>query len=181
MELTFGALLGLAYVVCAWRLRHQLVDAASTSAADSSLPRSLLAAVIAIALAVVSSQYVPVRFDYTIAGAVLASLLLFSESLAWQTAITATCAAFAWDFLDYQTFAPLPLAWILVIVITAAVAIIVGRYPRTRTMLLLMTWLAVASAFRYLLPPSVVGREVVTMLTVFVLLALAMNRMLLRR
>jgi hypothetical protein len=38
---------------------------------------------------------VPVRFDYTIAGAVLASLVLFSESLAWQTAITATVAAYA--------------------------------------------------------------------------------------
>ena len=71
------------------------------SHARSSLP-------IAIVLAIVSGQYLPVRFDYTIAGAVLASLLLFSESLAWQTAITATCAAFAWDFLDYQTFAPLP-------------------------------------------------------------------------
>jgi hypothetical protein len=48
-------------------------------------------------------------------------------------------------------------------------------------MLLLVTWVAVASAFRYLLPPSAVGREVVTMLTVFVLLAVTMNRMLLRR
>jgi hypothetical protein len=63
----------------------------------------------------VSGQYVPARFDYTIAGAVLASLLLFSESLAWQTAITATCAAFGWDFLDYQTFAPRPLAWTLLV------------------------------------------------------------------
>lgn len=39
-------------------------------------------------------------------------------------------------------------------------------------MLLLVTWVAVASAFRYLLPPSSVGPEVVTMLTVFVVLAL---------
>jgi hypothetical protein len=46
-------------------------------------------------LAIVAGQYVPVRFDYTIAGAVLASLVLFSESLAWQTAITATVAAYA--------------------------------------------------------------------------------------
>jgi hypothetical protein len=47
-------------------------------------------------------------------------------------------------------------------------------------MLLLVTWTAVASAFRYLLPPSGVGREVVTMLVVFVVLALGMTVMLLR-
>jgi hypothetical protein len=47
-------------------------------------------------------------------------------------------------------------------------------------MLLLVTWLAVASAFRYLLPPSGVGREAVTMLAVFVVLALIMSVMVLR-
>ena len=68
------------------------------------LPRAFLAAVVAIALAVVSTQYISARFEYTLAGAVLASLVLLSGSLAWQTAITATSAAFWWDFLDYQTF-----------------------------------------------------------------------------
>ena len=177
MELTFGGLLGLAYVLCAWRLRHQLAGTGSTAAARSPLPRAFLAAIIAIGLAIVSGHYVPARFDYTIAGAVLASLVLFSESLAWQTAITATVAAFGWDFLDYQTFAPLPLAWTLLVATTAVVAVIVARYPRTRAMLLLLTWIAVASAFRYLLPPSGVGREAVTMLAVFVVLALVMSLM----
>jgi hypothetical protein len=36
----------------------------------------------------------------------------------------------------------------------------------------------VVSSFRYLLPPSSVGPEVVTMLTVFVVLALILSRML---
>jgi hypothetical protein len=45
-------------------------------------------------------------------------------------------------------------------------------------MLLLVTWAAVASAFRYLLPPSSVRPEVVTMLTVFVVLALILSFML---
>jgi hypothetical protein len=181
MELTFGGLLGLAYVLCAWHLRHQLAGARSTAAAGSPLSRAFLAAIIAIGLAIVSGQYLPARFDYTIAGSVLASLLLFSESLAWQTAITATCAAFWWDFLDYQTFAPLPLAWTVVVAVTAVVAFIVARHPQPRAMLLLLTWLAVGSAFRYFLPPSGVGRETVTMLTVFVVLALVMSLMLLRR
>jgi hypothetical protein len=47
--------------------------------------------------------------------------------------------------------------------------------------LLVVTWTAVASAFRYLLPPSSVGREALTMLSVFVVLALVMTLMLLRR
>jgi hypothetical protein len=181
MELTFGALLGLSYVLCAWSLRGQLAGASRTAVSRPPLPSAFLAAAIAISLAIVSGQYVPARFDYTIAGAVLASLLLFSESLAWQTAITATCAAFAWDFLEYQTFAPPPLAWTFVVVTAAVVTIIVARYPRTLALLLLLTWTAVASAFRYLLPPSRVGRESLTMLAVFVFLALVMSIMLLRR
>ena len=181
MELTFGALLGLAFVLCAWRLRDQLAGPPSTSTAGAPLPRALLAAVIAIGLALVVPQYVPARFEYTIAGAVLASLVLFSKSLAWQTAITATSAAFWWDFLDYQTFAPRPLGWAFLVVVTAIVTVIVARYPRTRTMFLLLTWLAVSNAFRYLLPPSAVGREVVTMLAVFVLLAFVVTFMLVPR
>ena len=180
MELTFGGLLGLAYVLCAWRLRNQLAGAPSTAPPPLKLRRAsgALAALLAIGLAIVAGQYLPVRFDYTIAGAVLASLVLFSESLAWQTAITATVAAFGWDFLDYQTFAPLPLAWTILVATTAAVAVLVARYPRTRVMLLLVTWAAVISSFRYLFPPSSVGPEVVTMLTVFVVLALILSVLL---
>lgn len=178
MELTFGAILGLAYVLCAWRLRHQLAGSGPPPAPGSSLPRAFVAAIVAIALTIVFGQYLPVRFEFTIAGAVLASLLLFSDSLAWQTAITATVAAFGLDFLEYQKFAPLSLVWPVLVVTTAAVVVIVARVPRTREMLLLLTWSAVASAFRYVLPPSAVGRETVTMLTVFVLLALVTSLML---
>jgi hypothetical protein len=178
MELTFGALLGLAYVLCAWRLRARLAGAPSTATPASPLPRAFLAAIVAIGLAIVAGENVPARFDYTIAGTMLASLVLFSETLAWQTAITATVAAFGWDFLDYQTFAPLPPAWTILVATTTLVAAVVARYPRPRAMLLLLTWTAVASAFRYLLPPSTVGREVATMLTVFVVLALMLSLML---
>jgi hypothetical protein len=178
MELTFGAILGVAYVACAWRLRHELAGNGSTAAAGHSLPSALLSAILAIALVIVAGQYLPVRFDYTIIGAVLASLVLFSDSLAWQTAITATVAAFGWDFLDYQTFAPALLAWTVIVATTAVVAVVVARHPKTRVMLLLLTWTAVVSSFRYLLPPSRVGPEVVTMLTVFVALASILSVML---
>jgi hypothetical protein len=181
MELTFGAALGLSYVLCAWTLRHQLAGVSTTVASRSALPRAFLEAAIAIVLAIVSGLYLPVRFDYTIAGAMLASLLLFSETLAWQTAITATCTAFAWDFLEYQTFAPLPLAWTVVVVTAIVITIAVARYPRTLAMLLLVTWAAVASAFRFLLPPSRVGPESLTLLAVFVGLAVVMSLMVLGR
>ena len=44
-------------------------------------------------------------------------------------------------------------------------------------MLLLLTWLAVLSAFRYLLPPSRVGPEAMTMLPIFVAFALVISLM----
>ena len=178
MELTFGALLGLAYVLCAWRLRHQLAGARAAAPRSHSLPAALLAAAIAIGLVVVVGAYVPVRFDYTIAGALLASLLLFSDSLAWQTAITATVAAFGLDFLNHQSFITTPLVWSVLIVTIVAVAVLVGQFPRPRDMLLLLTWTAIASVARYFLPPAVVRRETVTMLAVFVALALVMSLML---
>ena len=178
MELTFGGILGLAYVLCAWHLRSHLVRKPTASVPATPLPRAFLATIISIGLAIVAGNYLPVRFDYTIAGAVLAGVLLVSESLGWQTAITATFAAFAWDFLEYQKFAPLSLAWPVVVATTAAITVIVARYPRPRAMLQLITWTAVASAFRYFLPPSAIGRETATMLTVFVVLALVMTVML---
>ena len=178
MELTFGGILGLAYVLCAWRLRSQLAATSTASVPATPLPRAFLAAIISIGLAIVVGNYLPVRFDYTITGAVLAGVLLVSESLAWQIAVTATFAAFAWDFLEYQKFAPLSLAWPVVVATTVAMTVIVARYPRPRTMLLLITWTAVASAFRYFLPPSAIGRETATMLTVFVALGLVMSLML---
>ncbi|MSV28402.1 MAG: hypothetical protein EXQ52_06610 [Bryobacterales bacterium] len=175
MELTFGALLGLSLVLCTWRLRHELAAGETSPARGTTLTRAFAAAAIAIALAITAGRYLPVRFDYTVAGGVLASLVLFSESIAWHTAITATSAAFAWDFLKYQNFAPLPIAWTAVAATTIAVAMIVARSPRVQSMFLLLTWTAVASAFRYLLPPTKAGREPVTMLIVFALFAIAIT------
>ncbi len=171
MELTFGALLGLSFILCAWQLRHELAGINSKPAPSSPLTRAFLAAALAITLAIVASKNLPTRFDYTIAGAVLASLVLFSQSLAWHTAITATYAAFAWDFLKYQKFALIELAWAVVIVTTIIVTIIVARRPRIQDMFILLTWTGIASAFRYLLPPSRTAREPFTMLAVFVLFA----------
>jgi hypothetical protein len=172
MELTFGALLGLAYGACAWRLRQEL--AASPPGKIAARVRDGIAlahACLAIALAIVVDQLLPVRFGYTLGGAALALLVLISQSIAWQTAITATYAAFAWDLLKNQKLLPEPILWIWVIATTAVIAVVVTRHARPRPMFLLLTWTAVASGFRHILPPTAIGPEQVTMLTVFVLFA----------
>jgi len=174
MELTFGALLGLAYGLCAWRLRGKLSDVAAQ--ASPRVTRAVAAiglAAVAVALAILPEDGVPVRFSYTIGAAVLACLVLFSESLAWQTAITATYAAFAWDLLKAQKLFPESMLWIFVVVSTLLVAGVVGRNPNPGSMFLLLTWTAVASAFRYVLPPAKITPEVITMLSAFVLFAMA--------
>jgi hypothetical protein len=176
MELTFGALLGLAFGACAWRLRQKLADPLPDvgGARVRALP-SLAHAFIAIALAIVVDQLLPVRFGYTLGGAALALLVLFSDSIAWQTAITATYAAFAWDLLKNQKILPEPVLWLWVIATTAIVALVVARHARPRPMFLLLTWTAVATDFRHILPPKPIGPAEVTMLTVFVLFAAAIH------
>jgi hypothetical protein len=178
MELTFGAILGLAYVLCAWRRREELEGGPAAGGRITPIGRAVDSAAVAIGIAIAAGSWLPVRFDYTVAGAILASLILFFEPLQWQTAVTATYAGFAWDFLKHQTFAPVSLAWAAVAASSAAVAIAAARRTRVRAMFLLLTWTAVASSFRYLLPPAPAGREPVTMLAVFVALAIAVTLMM---
>lgn len=94
---------------------------------------------------------------------------------AWYwCALGAFAMSLGWD----QTFAPLQLAWTILVATTVVVVIFDARYPHPRVMLLLVTWAAVVSAFRYLLPPSSVGPEVGTMLMVFGVLALILSVMI---
>lgn len=172
MELTFGALLGLAYGWCAWRYRDDL-PVKTPVAPTPHLPIAFLHAGATIALTILADRYLPGRFGYTLSGAVLLVLVIFSESLAWQTAITATYAAFAWDLARNQKLAPEWAAWAWVIATAAIVCVVVARRARPRTMFLLVTLTAVATAFRHILPPSSPGPEPVTMLLVFVAMAAA--------
>lgn len=181
MELAFGALLGAAYGICAWRLRGELEDDGEPRASRHSIAFALVCAAIAIALTIVVEEKLPLRFGYTAAGAVLASLILFSNALAWQTAVTATYAAFAWDFLDHQKLLPTAAMWAVVIVTSMVVAIVAAKYARARALMLLLTWAAVASAFRYVLPPEKVEPSQIAMLSVFVVMAVGITLGLLRR
>ena len=148
MEFSFGALLGLAFGICAGWLRRGLPTLKGRPAASRALPAIIMAAA-AIALTMLSEERLPVRFGYTIGGAALAALVLYSETLAWQTAITATYAAFALDS------AP----WIWAAVSTPLVAVAVARWPGVRGMFLLLTWTAVSSSFRARYPGGAGGRH----------------------
>ena len=170
MELTFGALLGLGYGLCAWHLRDELTAPAGDKAGPPTRETIALGhACLAIALAILVDQFLPVRFGYTLGGAALAFLVLISDSIAWQTAITATYAAFAWDLLENQKLLPEPVLWIWVVATTAVVAVVAARHARPRPMYLLLIWAAIATDFRHLLPPAPIGAGAVTMLIVFVL------------
>jgi hypothetical protein len=137
--------------------------------ASPSLPLGFAA--VAVVLLMGAGEFLHVRFSYTVAGAVLAALTLFSETLAWQTAITATYAAFSWDLLKSQKTELQPALWTLVIVTTFLVVCLVARYPRMRIMFLVLTWRGVANSFRDLLPPAGWGSQLV-MVIVFVAFAI---------
>jgi hypothetical protein len=171
MELTFGALFGLALGLCAWRLRDGIA-AGQERPARTHLLQALAFAVLAVSLTALAGEALPIRFPYTVACAVLACLAWRSEPLAWQTAITATYFAFSLDAVEHFKELPAALGWSFIVLSSAIVAAVTARFPRAGAMFLLLTWTGVANAFRYLGYP---GRpaERLTMLAVFVVLAIA--------
>jgi hypothetical protein len=172
MELTFGAMLGFAYGACAWRLRRELSHPGSHSAPAQRGRLAIGYAILAVALTIFAEEALPIRFGFTLGGAVLAGLVLFSDSLAWQSAITATYASFTADLVKHQNLLPQSVMWAWVVATTAILAFVVARHAKIGTMFLLLTWTAVGTAFRYALPPQQIGIGQFTMLGAFVVLAI---------
>ncbi|MEX2262978.1 MAG: hypothetical protein WD696_13565 [Bryobacteraceae bacterium] len=160
MEMTFGFLLGLGFGICAWRNRKEIPAQPALSPPASVLP-SLGWAALSIAIAIALHQSIASRLDYTIAGALLLSIALYSEEFCWQTAITATYCAFAIDLLRYRPTYPAPVMWTLVILTTIAVAAYVARTPRARNLFLLMTWTSTLMAMlKSFLPPAKLDKPI---------------------
>jgi hypothetical protein len=178
MELTFGALLGLAYGWSAWSRREQLVRQEEPAGDDDDGPASWMMALglaaVGIAIMIPAGQLLPVRFGHTIAGAVLSALLLGSSELCRQTAITVTYCAFTWDFIKGQKVFPPAAMWVLLVATTVLVAMVVARRRGPRFLFLLLTWTAVGNSFRYLLPPAKLGPQL-PMLGAFVVLAVVIT------
>ena len=170
MELTFGALLGLAFGWCAWRNRGELKAAKGAAPPALALPCAAYMAVTALGIGLWLEPALHTRFNYVIAGAILLALGLRSRALCWQIAITLTVCAFAYDFLEGKPKLPQWPLWTFVIGITAATVLATARAPRTVPMFLWITWTAVAvSLLKSFAPP--VSAEPVMMESLFVIQA----------
>ncbi|MDZ4801858.1 MAG: hypothetical protein SGI92_27190 [Bryobacteraceae bacterium] len=170
MEMTFGALLGLAYGYCAWRNRSQIEPQPARSPAHATLP-ALAWGMLSIAIVVLLEPRLHVRFESTVAGALLLGIALYSEAFAWQTGITTTFCAFAIDLNRNRPILPPEYAWTLIALSTLAVAIFVARRPRALDTFLLLMWTGTLVALlKFHLPPSG-NRESAVLEGVFVLYA----------
>ena len=179
MEMTFGFLFGLGLGVCAWRNRNEISAQGEACPPSSPLP-SIASAGLAIALALYLPAALTSRLDYTIAGALLLSIALYSQSFAWQTAITATYCAFAIDLVRFRPTYPAAVMWTLVVITTLAVAVYTARSPGVRNLFLLMTWTStLMSMLKSFLPPAKVSTSAVLMEAVFLLFALLLTWMVL--
>ena len=143
MELTFGVLLGLAYGWCAWHHRLELALHSQTAVEKRRLWTTYALAALALAAGLLLPPNLHIRFSYTIAGALLLSLALYSETLCWQIAITLTYCAFAIDFVENKPQLPALPLWGFIAVSTAVVAYATYRNPRTYPMFLWLSWAAV--------------------------------------
>ena len=174
MELIFGTLLGLTFGYAAWRNRHRIetnVGAPSVSA----LPNSLALASLAIAIAIYLAPMVDSRLNYTIVGAILLSITLFSEQFNWHIGVTVTYCAFAIDLLKAKPSYPASGLWAIVIVTTLAVAVCVSWRPWAFHMFVLLTWTATGMGLlKSFLPPGHLDKFG-AMEVLFVILAAAVS------
>ena len=170
MELTFGALLGLALGGCAWRNRGELTRDGEGPQAALPLAGAIAMAAGAIAATLLIDSRLPVRFGYVVAGALLLSLAPLSRTLCWEIAISLTCCAFALDLLKNKPHLPSAAMWVWVAGSTLATVKATAAMPRVRPMFLWITWAAVAtSLIKAFAPPA--SSEPVMMESIFVAMA----------
>ncbi len=174
MEFTFGALLGLAYGYCAWRHRNELAPPQQVVPERHSLPAALAFTAVGIFTAIVASENIPTRLEYTICGSLLMAAALFSRTFCWQIAITVTYCAFAVDFLQNRSDLPAPALWAFVIATTLATAVFTTRRAQMRPQFLFLTITAVTVALMkgFLFPRGELGIQHITTELTFVALAI---------
>jgi hypothetical protein len=187
MEFTFGFCFGAALGLCAWSLRGDLAVPGEPSSPPSSwsLPRT----VAVCAGAIWALRALPLRFDYTIVGAILLIAALYSEDLAWQVALTLTYCAFAidlerWYCVERKLLDPM-IGWTFTVVSTLAVwAVVVRRQRSAQPFLpwafLLLTWSATGTATLKMLAHPWPLRGGAIVLAMFLLLAALATRQMRR-
>lgn len=104
MELFFGFSFGLALGLCAYSLRDRLRSSAPPPAGTAGPAWTSLAFAVLICAGTFALVWgLPVRFDYTVAGALLLCLVLFADEWAWYVALIVTATAFYADWAIYYS------------------------------------------------------------------------------
>ncbi len=156
MEFTFGALLGLGFAAAAWRSREDLaaIPEAAPPEDRAALPVSLLLAAAAAVVCIGIENRVPLRFNYSLGGAVVLAAALRSDLVARHAAITATVASFLLDFVENTPALAGATGWAVVAAGAAAAAVSITPDCGARRPFLMLAWSAVAvSLLKTFLPP----------------------------
>jgi hypothetical protein len=155
MEFFFGFFFGLALGYGTWRHRDELRAGPAPEA--KKLPAFVH---IGLALLVAGGglllyRWIPGRFAYTVTGAVLMAVALYSAATAWHIAVTMTYLAFAIDFLRARPDYPPGVLWASIAASTVAVAWLVQRHPKALPTFLLLLWTAnLDSYLKAYMPPA---------------------------
>jgi hypothetical protein len=172
MEFTFGFCFGAALGECARRLHLPAIEDHDGAASQWALMAALAPAWLAL------TDGLNTRLDYTLAGAPLLAIALWSARAAWQIAITITFYAFAIDFLESRSTMNQTVLWTGITAVTAAVAILIWRRPGLYATFLFLTLSATADALLLHAGPGAKAPAPAAVLTVFVIQALIILGML---
>jgi hypothetical protein len=156
MEFTFGFFFGLALGICAYRNHRALVfDGPGRPGKSQPLWTSFLAATLLLIAILWVEPNLPGRFSYSVIGAALLVVALYSGILSWHIAITLTITAFAADLAEYfyqqRGLTGPAVAWSFVLLSFVSTLAVVGwRQASGRTWLpwafLLLLWTALADS-----------------------------------
>jgi hypothetical protein len=143
MEFIFGLLFGMALGWAGWKRQQEL----GKRDLKTQVERSAFAYVATLAVAAAAlAEAVPLRFDYTIAGACLLAVASRPTMAAWHIAVTITATAFFVDILGVPAAKGVMWAAACVIVASAATAAFVERFPGVRPMFLFLLIASVADS-----------------------------------
>lgn len=155
MEFTLGAGLGLGCGVAAWRSRRELAPGGGQAAPERASWMGSL--VLAAALAVVCigiEEYVPLRFNYSIAGALVLAAALRQPLAARYIAVTVPIIVVVQNLVRNKPWIAGAGGWAVVACVAALAAAWTTKEQDARVLFLGLTWSAFAvSLLKTFVPP----------------------------
>lgn len=145
MEFTLGALLGLGCGIAMWRSRREFPTGATAPQEErEGLAASLILAAAAAVVCIGIEYRVPLRFNYSLGGAVLLAAAMRSPAVARHAAITVTVTAFIMDFMENTPSLSGAAGWVVVVAMAALAAVWTSKKQDARILFLGLAWSAVA-------------------------------------